>query len=110
MTLGNFDNQGIAAISVEGGEPTKLSTHTPFMYATDVSPNGAELLVVEGSAGPSPGPIWSLPVLGGSPRRLGDTEGRDAVWSPDGNMRAYSNGGLFLGKAAGPDTPMVAPV
>jgi eukaryotic-like serine/threonine-protein kinase len=108
MNLGNFDNQGIAAISVAGGEPTKLSTPTPFMYATDVSPNGAELLVVEGSTGPSPGPIWSLPVLGGSPRRLGDTEGRDAVWSPDGKMLAYSNGGLFLAKADGTESHMVA--
>ncbi|HEY1470994.1 MAG TPA: protein kinase [Candidatus Acidoferrum sp.] len=107
MNLGNFDNQGIAAISVAGGEPTRLSTPSPFMYATDVSPNGAELLVVE-STGPSPGPIWSLPVLSGSPRRLGDTEGRDAAWSPDGKMLAYSNGGLFLAKADGTESHKVA--
>ena len=108
IDLGNFSNDGIAAISVAGGEPTKISTPSPFMYATDVSPEGAELLVVEGGTGPVPGPLWSLPVLGGSPRRIGDIEARDAAWSHDGKTLTYTNGGLFVAKADGTESRKVA--
>jgi Tol biopolymer transport system component len=107
MDLGNFYNDGIAAISVAGGEPSKVSTPIPFMFATDVSPDGAELLVVEGSTGPLHGPLWSLPVLGGSPRRIGDIEGRAGSWSPDGKRLAYSSGGLFLAKADGTESHQI---
>ena len=108
IDLGNFSNDGIAAISVAGGEPTRISTPSAFMYATDVSPDGAELLVVEGQAGPVPGPLWSLPVLGGSPRRIGDIEARDAAWSHDGKTLAYTNVGLFLAKADGTESHQIA--
>ena len=35
-------------------------------------------------------PLWSLPVLGGSPIRLANTVGRDGAWSPDGKQLAYT--------------------
>jgi serine/threonine protein kinase/Tol biopolymer transport system component len=110
MDLGNFSNEGIAAISVAGGEPTKISTPSPSMYATDISPDGAELLVVDGIGGPFPGPLWSLPVLGGSPRRIGDIEARGAAWSHDGKTLAYTNGGMFLAKADGTESHQIAAV
>ena len=43
-----------------------------------------------------------MPVLGGSPRRLGEAVGRAAAWSPDGQMIVYANGhDLFLAKSDG---------
>jgi eukaryotic-like serine/threonine-protein kinase len=98
-----FDEQGMAEMSVSGGEPKKLS----ILPSTNMSPramssDGSKLLVVDGHGVPAKGPFWSVPVLGGSPRRLGDTEGQDASWSPDGKMMAYGNGrDLFLAKADG---------
>ena len=70
-----------------------------------LSPDGSELLLVDGKGDPPSGPLWSLAVLGGSPRRLGDTEGNSAAWSPDGKMLAYSNrGDLFLANADGSES------
>jgi eukaryotic-like serine/threonine-protein kinase len=107
------DSQGMAEMSLSGGEPRPVS----ILPSTNMSPlvlseDGSDLLVVDGAGGlltmrakhgpPAKGPLWSVPVLGGSPRRLGDTEGQDAAWSADGKMLAYSNwGDLFVAKADG---------
>jgi len=44
----------------------------------------------------------------GSPRRIGDTEARDAAWSHDGKTLAYTNVELFLAKADGTGSHQVA--
>ncbi len=97
---------GIAEMSVSGGDPRGLSiAPSPDMIPVDLSPDGSELLVVEGQGAPPRGPLWSLPVLGGSPRRLADTVGETGAWSPDGAMLAYTNlGDLFLAKADGTES------
>jgi WD40 repeat protein len=58
---------------------------------TDVSRDQTELLVtqatvVEGAYFLNGGQYWSVPIPAGSPRRLGDAVGRDAVWAPDGRL------------------------
>ena len=100
---GSFAFHGIAEMSVAGGEPRRMSIlPSPDMVPVDLSPDGSELLVVDGQGAPPRGPIWSLPILGGSPRRLGDASGETAAWSPDGKMLAYSNlSDLFVAKADG---------
>jgi Tol biopolymer transport system component len=48
------------------------------------------------------GPLWSVPVLGGSPRRLANLEGHAGAWSPDGKRIAYCQGNeIFLAKGDG---------
>ena len=75
---------------------------SPDMVPVDLSPDRSELLVVDGRGAPPRGPLWSLPILGGSPRRLGEASGETAAWSPDGKMLAYSNlSDLFVAKADG---------
>ncbi len=100
---GTSASQGIAAMSISGGEWTKLSiAPSPDMVPVDLSPDGSELLVVDGQGAPPRGPLWSLPILGGSPRRVGDAVAETAAWSPDGKLLAYSNWNtLFLAKADG---------
>ena len=103
---GSFAFHGLAEMSVTGGDPRRMSIMpSADMVPVDLSPSGAELLVVDGRGAPPRGPIWSLPVLGGSPRRLGEASGETAAWSPDGKLLAYSNlGDLFVAKADGTDS------
>ncbi len=80
----------IAQVSVSGGEVAHVPLPAPTMFLLAVSPDGATLLVAD-EVGQTAfrGPLWAVPVLGGSPRRLGETAGQAAAWSPDGLMIAY---------------------
>jgi eukaryotic-like serine/threonine-protein kinase len=99
----SFTSHGMAEMSVSGGEPRTMSIlPSPDMVPVGLSPDGSKLLVVDGRGAPPRGPMWSLPILGGSPRRLGDVSGETAAWSPDGKMLAYSNlSDLFVANADG---------
>ena len=100
---GSFAFHGVAEMSVGGGEPRKLSILPSLdMSPVDLSPDGSELLVVNGQGAPPKGPLWSIPLLGGSPRRLGDLVAETGAWSPDGKMLAYTNlGELFVAHSDG---------
>jgi serine/threonine protein kinase len=103
---GSFASHGIAEMSTSGGEPRRISIMpSPNMVPLDLSPDGLELLVVDGQGAPPKGPLWILPILGGSPRKLSDIVGETASWSPDGKMLAYTNlGDLYLAKADGTES------
>ena len=66
---------------------------TPFkdISLIDGSPDGSELLVVDGTVGQD-SPSWVVPAVAGSPRRLGDAVGHAGSWSPDGRKIAWVNG------------------
>jgi len=97
--------RNIAEVSISGGDPTPIPGSSPTMYALAVSPDGSQLLVLDAQASATETPLWSLPILGGSARRLGDTVGRSGAWSPDAKMLAYSDGpNLFLAKADGTES------
>jgi eukaryotic-like serine/threonine-protein kinase len=105
LRLGTEFSPAVGELSASGGEPKSIPTPSPNMLLAGLSPDGSELLLVDGKGDPPTGPLWSMPVLGGSPRRLGDTEGSSAAWSRDGKMLAYSNrGDLFLAKANGSES------
>jgi hypothetical protein len=97
--------QGMEEMSTSGGEPKKLPNLGPAgFYPVSLSPDGSAVLAIEEQAGVGNGQIWSLPLLGGSPRKLGDAIGRGAALSPDGKWLAYANRSeLFLAKADGTD-------
>ncbi len=103
---GGFAAHDVAVMSISGGEPKRISIMpSPGMVPVDLSPDGSELLVVDGQGAPPKGPLWSIPILGGSPRRLGDIVAEIAAWSPNGKMLAYTNlNNLFLAKADGTDS------
>jgi Tol biopolymer transport system component len=93
---------GIAQVSGSGGEVTRVPIPAPTMRLLTVSPDGARLLVADEVGTVFNGPLWALPVLGGSPRRLGEAVGQGAAWSPDGQMLVFANGhDLFLAKSDG---------
>lgn len=76
----------IAQVSASGGETIQVPTPFPNVSLLDISPDKSELLVGSFTGTESEQPIWSLPVLGGSPRRIGELIASDGTWLPNGNM------------------------
>jgi serine/threonine protein kinase/dipeptidyl aminopeptidase/acylaminoacyl peptidase len=95
----------LSQTSVAGGDtflvPNSLED-TGFSNVFDISPDGSALLMNTARGTSLDGPLWSVPVLGGSPRRLGNLEGHAGAWSPDGKRVAYCKGNeIFLAKSDG---------
>jgi Tol biopolymer transport system component len=100
----------IGQVSVSGGEVVPFPT--PFQNANllSISSDGSELLVSDGTIGPLVDPVWRLPVLGGSPRRLGNLEAGDALWegSPKGKLVFISGSSLYLAAEDGREPQKLA--
>jgi len=95
----------LAQTSVTGGEtfpiPNSLE-NTGFANVFDISQDGSMLLMNTARGTTLDGPLWSVPVVGGSPRRLGNLEGHAGGWSPDGKRIAFGKGNeIFLAKSDG---------
>src|ERR1700688_1454320 len=93
----------IAQVASSGGEVAPISVPSPTMALLGVSPDGGTLLVAD-EVGETAfhGPLWLLPVLGGSPRRLRDAAAQAAAWSSDGQRIVYADGhDLWLIKSDG---------
>jgi len=67
LRLGTDLSHAVGAMSVSGGEPARIPTPSAMMAATGLSADGSELLLVDDKGDPPSGPLWSMPVLGGSP-------------------------------------------
>src|SRR5207253_11337826 len=88
------------------GHVAPIQTSAPALALLGVSPDGGTLLVAD-EVGQTAfhGPLWLLPVLGGSPRRLRDAAAQDAAWSPDGQTIVYADGhDLWLIKSDGSES------
>src|SRR6185437_22303 len=88
-----FEHSPIAQVAVSGGQIAHIQAPAPTMLPLAVPPDGSALLVADevGQTAFS-GPFWSLPVLGGSARRIGQLSGQAAEFSPDGRLIAYGTG------------------
>jgi serine/threonine protein kinase len=101
-----IENQSVLSqTSVNGGEtfpvPNSLED-TGFANTFDISPDGSLLLMNTARGTSLDGPLWSVPVVGGSPRRLGNLDGHSAAWSPDGTKLVFGKGNeIFLAKSDG---------
>ena len=98
---------GLSQISVTGGEtiavPTSLED-TGFSNLYDISPDGPVLLMNTARGTVLDGPLWTVPVLGGTPRRLGSIEGHSGSWSPDKKRIVYCKGnGIYMAGSDGGD-------
>jgi Tol biopolymer transport system component len=111
LGIGPYNFSGIAQMPVSGGDPVRIGVSSPHMYPVGLSPDGNELLAVDypGNSIDFPGGLWRIPILGGSPRRIGTILATDANWSPNGSKLAYSNrGDLFLAESNGSGSHMLA--
>jgi serine/threonine protein kinase/Tol biopolymer transport system component len=103
LFLSDSEYRGLAEMSVSGGEPRRISMFpSGNMAPLALSPDGSEMLAIDGQGVPIMGPLWSVSTLGGSPRKVADIEAHDAYWSPDGKQIAYSVGNsLFIANKDG---------
>jgi len=104
------DYVGMAEMSTAGGELQRL----PMLPSNNMGPiglsdDGSQFLVVDGHGVPPTGPLWSVPVLGGSPRRLAEAEGFSGSWSQNDRQLVYANrNNLFLANADGSNSHKLA--
>jgi Tol biopolymer transport system component len=109
LTTGASGPEETAAISLGGGESNRIAMPGPDMFPVDLAADGLSFLVVDGTGYPATGPLWSLPVFGGSPRRLGDEIAHVAAWSADGKRLTYAKGtDVFFANADGSDSHKIA--
>jgi serine/threonine protein kinase/Tol biopolymer transport system component len=82
----------IYQVSTAGGEIVSIREPTEDLFPVDVSRDRSLLLVLSKSFVPEGNAAWTLPVLGGAARRLGNVVATDASWSSDGDRLAYTSG------------------
>jgi eukaryotic-like serine/threonine-protein kinase len=89
-----FQSQGQPVeMSVKGGPTAPLRASLSGMQMLDISPDASEMLALKRDLNDetSRGSLWSVPVLGGSPRMLNNQTVRSAQWSPDGRLIASAD-------------------
>ena len=79
-------------VSTAGGEIVPIHESVDDIFPVDISRDRSRLLVLTKSFVPEGNAAWTLPVLGGAARRLGDVVATDASWSSDGDRLAYTSG------------------
>jgi eukaryotic-like serine/threonine-protein kinase len=80
-------------VSLAGGTSVPIPTSIESPTIADISPDRSELLVLNCEiAIDRECPIFVLPVLGQSPRRVGNISAIDASWSQDGRELVYGEG------------------
>lgn len=100
----------IAQMATSGGEPARVPMPSPSFRLLDVSPDGSSLLAGE-IITYAQGPMWTVPILGGSPRRVGNLVATAGAWSPDGQRIVYAQqGDLFVAQNDGSGTRKLASV
>jgi serine/threonine protein kinase len=89
-----FQSQGQPLeMSVRGGPTAPLRASASGMQMLDISPDASEMLALKPDLNDENGRglIWTVPVLGGYPRKLGNQIAQDARWSPDGRSIVYAS-------------------
>ena len=76
----------IVQVSSTGGDAVPIPTTFPNVALDNISPDKSELLVGSFTGTEEEQTLWGLPVLGGTPRRLGDFPAIDGVWTPNGDL------------------------
>jgi len=100
----------VAEIPTSGGNPVVIARVDRDSLVQDISPDRSELLLVQ-EARVRPGPVWILPLLAGSPRRLGAIQAFSAAWSPDGAALAYTtDDGLYLSDGGGSNSRRIVAI
>lgn len=102
LYLSGADYHGMAEMLTTGGELKKLPILPAEFSPASLSPDGTEILAIKRLDFTGAGSLWTIPVVGSTPRQLGNLVAQDATFSPDGTLLAYSNKSvLSVSKADG---------
>jgi len=84
--------QNPVEMSVKGGATAPLRAAISGMNILDISPDGSEFLLLQNDLNDETqrGTIWTMPVLGGAAKRLGNVTARGASYSRDGKLIAFN--------------------
>jgi eukaryotic-like serine/threonine-protein kinase len=84
--------QNPVEMSVKGGATAPLRAAIGAMIILDISPDGSEFLLLQSDLNDETqrGTIWTMLVLGGTAKRLGNITARGASYSPDGKLIAFN--------------------
>jgi DNA-binding winged helix-turn-helix (wHTH) protein/Tol biopolymer transport system component len=89
-------------ISAAGGESMPFGSSGRNMRILAVTTDQSEILFTPFTSRIPNLPLWSMPLVGGGPRRIGDILANAATFSPDGTTIAFANdNGVFLANRDG---------
>ena len=97
-------------MSVKGGPTAPMRASLSGMKIFDISPDASELLAWKQDLNDESnrGSLWTVPILGGYPRRLGNQLARGARWSPDGHSIVYADSNsIFLSDSNGSNVKQI---
>lgn len=81
----------LTQLSVNGGDTAPIALEFGHPVLLDIAADGTQLLLMDQSSLEPELPLWTVPLPGGAPRRLGNLTAADAAWSPDEHWIAYSS-------------------
>ena len=76
----------VAQVSASGGDTVTMPLPFPNTSLDNLSPDRSELVVGSFTGTEIDQPLYSVPTLGGAPRRLSHLLGEDAVWMNNGDL------------------------
>jgi eukaryotic-like serine/threonine-protein kinase len=95
----------IGQVSSSGGDSFPIETHFPNTVLNNISPDKSELAVGSFAGSEVDQPLYTVPTLGGTPRRITDLLGQDVTWMPNGDWLVSHGDGLFQVSASGTSHP-----
>jgi serine/threonine protein kinase/Tol biopolymer transport system component len=86
----------VVQVSASGGETVTLPIPLPNVALDNISADKSELIVGSFASAELNQPLWSVPVLGGSPRRFGDIGGSDGIPMANNNLLVASDNRIWM--------------
>ena len=103
------DHWDTRQVSVAGGESISFGSSGRNIKIFAVSRDQSDVLFAPFTMRSNEFPLWSMPLVGGAPRRVGAVLASSATFSPDGNRIAFTNtNGVFLANQDGSDPVKLA--
>lgn len=85
------DHWNLMQASLKSGDAQRMDAPGMSAMVMDISPDESQLLVGSFEKRDGQNELWTMPVQGGSAKRLGNVDAASASFSPDGKQIAYSS-------------------
>jgi dipeptidyl aminopeptidase/acylaminoacyl peptidase len=97
----------VVQVSASGGDTVPVTTPFPNAALDNLSPDKSELVVGSFTGAEIDQPLFAVPTLGGSPRRLTEIRGEDATWMANGDLLVAQSGELTAVDRTGKSRPFL---